>query len=303
MTNFDPHVKLTRDNLRELPPLCADGAWGTEMIKLGARPGEICDLWNIQAPEKVFAVASNYVAAGAQVILTNTFNSNRIALEKHGMADRAGELSRAGAAISKRAAAGKAYVFASIGPCGKMVMMGEIDAAEVTAAAAEQAVALVEGGVDAIVIETQTDLMEAEAALKGCLDAVNVPVGVSFSFDSGPNNEYTMMGVSVAQVYDMAKANGASFVGANCGVGIESFAPIVRSFSACGADLPLWVKGNAGKPTLGENGSLCYSAPPELYAGVVKELLDAGAKFIGGCCGSGPEHIRAIAEQMRRLLS
>jgi len=180
-----------------------------------------------------------------------------------------------------------------------MVMMGEVDTQDVSRSAAEQAVALVEGGADAIIIETQTDLMEAEAALQGCLDAVSVPVGVSFSFDSGPNNEFTMMGASVAQVYEMAKTNGASFVGANCGVGVESFEPIIRALAACGTDLPLWAKGNAGKPTVADDGTLCYSAPPEAYAHVVSGLIAAGAKFIGGCCGSGPAHVRAIAEALR----
>lgn len=299
---FDPNVTLTRDNLRNLPPLCADGAWGTEMIRMGAAPGQLCDLWNLEFPDKVYSVAKAYVDAGAQVILTNTFNSNRIALGNHGLADRAAALSKAGAALSKQAAAGKAYVFGSIGPCGKMVVMGEVDPKEVEDSAAEQAAALIEGGADAIVIETQTDLIEAEAALRGCLAATDVPVGVSFTFDSGADNEFTMMGVSIPQAYEMAAANGASFVGANCGVGIESFSSIARAFSACGRTLPLWVKGNAGKPSIAGDGSLVYMASPDVYAHAVKSLLDAGAKFIGGCCGSAPAHIKAIADAMRKLL-
>src|SRR3990170_4145897 len=150
---FDPNTKLTRGNFRDLPPLCTDGAWGTEMQKLGAMPGQMCDTWNVEAPEKVFSVAKSYVDAGAQIILTNTFNSNRIVLAKHGFAERAFELTKAGAAVSKRAAHGKAYVFGSIGPCGKMVMMGEITEEEVEESAAEQARVMAEGGADAIVVE------------------------------------------------------------------------------------------------------------------------------------------------------
>ncbi|HOE64904.1 MAG TPA: homocysteine S-methyltransferase family protein [Candidatus Hydrogenedentes bacterium] len=295
---FDASVKLTKANFNDLPPLCTDGAWGTEMQKLGARPGQMCDVWNVEQPDKVFSVAKGYVDAGSQVILTNTFNSNRIVLAKHNMAARAAEFSREGAAISKKAASGKAYVFASIGPCGKIVMMGEIDPAEVEEAAAEQAKAFAEGGADAIVIETQSDLVEAEAAIKGVLRAVDLPVGLSFTFDSGANNDFTMMGASIPQVCDLAKQYGASFVGANCGAGIETFVNIAQEFAACGTGIPVWVKGNAGKPELDDSGRTVYRAKPEVYSAVVNDLLGAGAKFIGGCCGSSPDHIRAVAQAM-----
>lgn len=202
---FDPAMKLTRDNFKNLPPLCSDGAWGTEMQRLGAEPGQMCDTWNTEFPEKVLSVAQSYVDAGAQIILTNTFNSNRVALVRHGIPELAYELTRTGAKISRRAAQGKAYVFGSIGPCGKMVMMGEISEGEVEEAAAEQARAMAEGGADAIVIETQTDLMEAEASARGCLAACDLPVGISFTFDSGKGNSFTMMGVDPEQAYNMAR--------------------------------------------------------------------------------------------------
>ncbi|HOD50213.1 MAG TPA: homocysteine S-methyltransferase family protein [Candidatus Hydrogenedentes bacterium] len=295
---FDPNVKLTRQNIKELPPLCTDGAWGTEMAKRGGDPGYICDVWNLERPDAVFAVAKDYVDAGAQVILTNTFNSNPIALNRHLLANKAAELNRLGAEISKRAAKGKAYVFASIGPCGKMVMMGDIDPAVVEEAAARQAHVLEAGGADAIVIETQSDIVEAEAILKGALRGCSLPVGVSFTFDSGENNDKTMMGVSIAQAYAMAKVSGASFVGANCGAGIETFPNIARQYAACGADLPIWIKGNAGLPETDGLGNMVFRAGPEIYAQAVPELLEAGARFIGGCCGSTPDHVRAIAKAM-----
>lgn len=295
---FDANVKLTRANFSDLPPLCTDGAWGTEMQKLGAAPGQMCDVWNIEQPEKVLSVAQGYVDAGSQVILTNTFNSNRIVLAKHDMANRAAEFSRAGAAISKKAAKGKAYVFASIGPCGKLVMMGEIDPAEVEDAAAEQARAFAEGGADAIVIETQSDLVEAEAALKGVLRAVDLPAGLSFTFDSGENHDHTMMGASISEVCYLAQQYRVNFVGANCGAGIETFVHIAQQFAACETSIPIWVKGNAGRPELDDNGRTVYRAKPEVYASVVDDLLAAGARFIGGCCGSSPEHIRAVAQAM-----
>lgn len=308
---FDPARKLTRENLRDLPPLCADGAWGTEMQKLGAKPGELADVWNLEQPGKVLAVAKSYVDAGSQVILTNTFSSNRILLGIHGMADRAFALSKAGAEISRQAAQGRAYVFASIGPCGKMVMMGEADPGEVRAAAAEQARAFEEGGADAIVIETQSDLVEAGAALQGCLEACALPVGVSFTFDAGASNDRTMMGVSIAEAYNLAVSGGASFVGANCGAGIETFVEIAKTFQVCasgagggplggmtGSELPIWIKGNAGRPQVDAAGNVRYNAGPEVFAAVVPPLLLAGARFIGGCCGSTPDHIRAIAKAL-----
>ena len=300
---FDPNVKLTKENIISLPPLCTDGAWGTEMAKLGAQPGQMCDPWNVDEPEKVFSVAKGYVDAGAHIILTNTFNSNRIALEKHGLADRAAEISMAGAAISRRAAAGKAYVFASIGPCGKLVMMGEIAPGEVEDSAAEQAEALAAGGADAIVIETQTDLAEAEAVLKGALKGCGLPVGLSFTFDSGENRDHTMMGVSIPQACELAKANGASFAGANCGAGIETFVSIAGQYAACGSGLPIWVKGNAGLPEVDDAGNTVFRASPGLYAAAVPGLLKAGARFIGGCCGSTPEHIRATAAALAAALA
>jgi methionine synthase I (cobalamin-dependent) len=366
---FDPTRKLTRENLRDLPPLCTDGAWGTEMQKLGARPGELADVWNLEQPDKVLSVAKSYVEAGSQVILTNTFSSSRILLGIHGMADRAFALSKAGAELSKRAAQGKAYVFASIGPCGKMVMMGEADPDEVRAAAAEQARAFEEGGADAIVIETQSDLVEAQAALQGCLEACALPVGVSFTFDAGASNDRTMMGVRIPEVYDLAVKGGASFVGANCGAGIETFVGIAKAFQACegglasrsnaaggsggggvpsggpggaaadrrsggggpgdggsaskgggfggaaadprpvgggpasaggslSAALPIWIKGNAGRPQVDSAGNVRYTAGPEVFAAAVPPLLAAGAKFIGGCCGSTPEHVRAMSKAL-----
>lgn len=295
---FDPTAKLSKENFRQLPPLCTDGAWGTEMEKLGAQPGQICDTWNVDEPGKVLSVAEAYVEAGARIILTNTFSSNRIVLAKHDLAGRAAELSQAGAELSKRAAEGKAYVFGSIGPCGKMVMMGEVTPEEVEASAAEQAAALAKGGVGAIVIETQSDLVEAEAILRGALGACDIPIGVSFTYDFGADKDRTMMGVSIPEAAALAGGIGASFVGANCGAGIETFVNLAAQYAAAAAGLPIWVKGNAGKAEIDDEGRTVYKAGPQAYADAVAPLLEAGAHFIGGCCGSSPKHVRAVAAAM-----
>ena len=296
--------RLTRGNFGALSRLPTDGAWGTELMKLGGASTELKDLWNVSAPDKVLQVAQSYVQAGARVILTNTFSSNAIMLARHGAAGRSAELSRAGAAISRQAAnqaAGqstgeRALVFGSIGPTGKLVSLKQLAVAEAEAAFAEQAAALAAGGADAIVIETMADLAEAQAALRACMAACDLPVGVSFSFDSGKDKNRTMMGVTPAQAWKMAHENGASFIGANCGIGIDAYVKIARELAACGDALPLWIKGNAGRPEMDADGSVHYRAGPEVFAQAVPELLAAGAHFIGGCCGSTPDHVRAVVQ-------
>ena len=287
-------AKLTRDNFKQLPLSPTDGAWGTELMKLGEPSAELKELWNVSAPDRVLQVARSYVDAGARIILTNTFSANRVVLDRHGVTGRAAELSRAGAAISRRAAADRALVFGSIGPTGKLVSMKQLSVADAEAAFAEQAVALAEGGADAIVIETMADLEEAKAALRACLGACDLPVGVSFTFDAGKEKNRTMMGVSPAQAWAAARDGGASFVGANCGIGIDAYVKVARELAQCGAELPLWIKGNAGRPEMAADGSVHYRAGPEDFSRAVPELVAAGVRVIGGCCGSTPAHVAAI---------
>ncbi len=292
--------KLTREGIGRLPPLCIDGAWGTELMKLGGSPGELRDLWNLSAPDKVFRVARSYVEAGARIILTNTFSANRVVLEAHGVAGKLAEVNRAGAEISRCAAGDHAYVFASIGPTGKMISMGDLDPGKAREVFAEQAAALAAGGADAICIETQSDLEEARAALRGCLEACSLPVGVTFTFDSGRDRDRTMMGVTVEQAWRLARDEGAAFTGANCGVGIENALPLAGRFIACGGDLPIWIKANAGRPEPGPDGRPVFRGAPEAFAEAAGPLLDLGVRFIGGCCGSTPDHVRAVAAAMDR---
>lgn len=293
--------KLTRENFNQLPLSPTDGAWGTELMRLGGSSTELKDLWNISAPDKVLQVASSYVEAGASIILTNTFSSNSVTLERHGAGGRATELSRAGAAISRQAAGGRALVFGSIGPTGKLVSMKQLSVADAEAAFAEQAAALAAGGADAIVIETMADIEEAKAALRACLRACDLPVGVSFTFDSGKDKNRTMMGVTPAQAWKAAQEGGASFVGANCGIGIDAYIKVAQELAQCGSDLPLWIKGNAGRPEMEADGSVHYRAGPEDFRRAVPELVAAGVRFIGGCCGSTPAHVVAIVAAIANL--
>lgn len=281
-------------------PLISDGAWGTEMQKRGLTGGDVGDFWNLEHPERVEEVARAYCDAGSRVILTNTFRSNPIALAAHGRDADTEALNRAGVAISKRAAAGRALVFASLGPCGKLLVTGDVSEAEVEAAFARQAGALAQAGADALLLETMSDLAEARLALAAAR-RTGLPTIVSFAFDTGRNHDRTMTGATPEQAARAAEEGGADAVGANCGAGIGAFAGICgRLRGACG--LPVWLKPNAGLPSV-ERGQVLYSASAKEFAAGAAALFDDGASFVGGCCGTSPEFIRALAKRTGTCVS
>ena len=268
--------------------LITDGAWGTELQARGLDPGAAPDTWNLTHPERVEAVARAYVDAGSQVILTNTFRANAVAMEGDLEA-----INRAGVEISKRAAAGKALVFASIGPTGKMLMAGEIDAEQVSAAFAAQSAALAAAGADALLVETMSDIEEACQAVAAA-KSTGLPVIVSFAFDSGKNKDRTMMGATPEAVAVAMVEAGADAVGANCGVGVEHAATVCRRLRAA-CDLPIWIKPNAGLPKM-EGTAVRYDTSADFFASHYAALCEAGASFLGGCCGSTPDFIRALVK-------
>ncbi len=289
-----PLSHQTLETLLAKLPVITDGAWGTQLQARGLEAGECPDAWNVQFPSRVEEVARAYVEAGSQVILTNTFRSNRITLAGHGLADKAAQLNREGAAISRRAAAGRAFVFASIGPTGKMLVTGEAGEEEMSAAFAEQAEALAEGGADALVIETMSDLAEAKLALAAA-KATGLPVVACMVFDSGRNKDRTMMGVTPEQAARELTGAGADVVGANCGVGIAGYVEICRRLRAA-TERPVWIKANAGLPEIVE-GRAVYRMTPDEFAAHLPALVEAGASFAGGCCGTSPEFISALRRQ------
>jgi methionine synthase I (cobalamin-dependent) len=239
----------------------------------------------------VAQVAKAYVDAGSQVILTNTFGASRIMLARHGAAKQAPEINRAGAVISREAASGMAKVFASIGPSGAMLMMGDVSEDDVRDAFVEQADALAEGGADGIVIETMSDLTEARIAITAARDT-GLPVVACMSYDSGKSKDRTMMGITPEQAAKELAAAGADVIGANCGQGIEGYIPICARLRAA-TSLPIWIKPNAGLPVV-VDGRAVYKTTPEEFVSYAQALVDAGASFIGGCCGSNPDFIRAL---------
>jgi methionine synthase I (cobalamin-dependent) len=280
-------------NLSELVasgPVLADGAWGTELQQRGLAPGDCPDSWNLLRPEAVEQVARAYVEAGSRVILTNTFRGNRVALAGHGLEDVAFAINRAGASISRRAADGAAIVFASIGPTGKMLAAGEITPELAAQVFEEQAVALAEGGADALLIETMSDPDEASIALASARKT-GLPSIVSFTFDSGRNKDRTMTGATPEQAARRLTEAGADAVGANCGTGIPEYVAVCRRLRAA-TSLPIWIKANAGLPEM-DDGHLRYRTTADQFASHLPALVEAGANFIGGCCGTTPEFIRA----------
>lgn len=278
-------------------PVVTDGAWGTQLQARGLPAGQCPDAWNLERPSEVEAVARAYVEAGSQIILTNTFRANRLALAGYGLAHRVREINRAGAEISRRAAGGSARVFASMGPTGRMLMIGETTEEELQQVFAEQAQALAEGGADGIVVETMSDLAEAAIAVRAAR-ATGLPVVASMVFDSGKNLDRTMMGVTPEQAAVGLREAGADVVGANCGQGVAGYVAVCRRLRAA-AEVPVWIKANAGLPEL-VNGVPVYRMRPEEFAGYVPALVEAGASFIGGCCGTHPEFIRAIRRALGR---
>jgi len=282
--------------LLEGRPVLLDGAWGTQLQERGLPIGACPDAWNLEAPEKVEAVARAYVEAGSAAILTNTFGSNRYALERHGLAERAADLARAGAAISLRAAGGRASVIASIGPSGRMLAMGEVGEADLAEAFGEQARALREAGVEAAVVETMSDVAEAVIAVRAAVEA-GLEVAASMVYDAGRNGDRTMMGQTPEEAAEALAAAGALVIGTNCGKGAEQMLPICRRLRSA-TSLPLWVKPNAGLPEL-VDGRAVYRTGPAEWTRRMRAIVEAGADLVGGCCGTTPAHVAALAADLR----
>ena len=290
--------------------LVADGAMGTELAARGLAAGAPPEAWNLERPEAVADVSRAYVEAGAQVLLTNTFGGTRWKLARSGLADRTAAVNRAAVEAARRGAgrsagrsadrsAGRALVFASIGPTGELVApLGPREPAEFVAVFAEQVAACAAAGADGVCIETMTALEEALAALAAARQAApGLPAVVSMTFDRGAKTVATVMGVRPEQAAQALDEAGADLVGSNCGDGIEGHIEVARRLRSA-TRRPVWIKSNAGRPEL-VAGRTVFRQTPEAMAGHVAALLAAGANVVGGCCGTTPEHIRAIAAAAR----
>ena len=283
--------------------LVSDGAWGTFLHAKGLKTGECPELWNVTHQQEVLDIAKSYVAAGADMIETNSFGGSRFKLEHYGLADRAYELNKAAAVISRRAAGDGFFVLGSIGPTGKILMMGDVSEEELYDAFKEQAIALADGGADAIVVETMTAIDEAVAAIKAAKENTDLEVICTFTFDKTINDDYkTMMGVSPEMMAEAVLEAGADIIGTNCGNGMKRMVDIVSALRHAAPKTPILVHANAGAPVI-ENGVTVFPETPEEMFRLVPALIDAGANIIGGCCGTTPDHISAIRRAVRTRTS
>lgn len=276
-------------------PLLADGAMGTQLQEAGLEPGGCGEAWNLDKPDRVLAIQRSYAEAGSDCLTTNTFGGSRIMLERHGEGHRVVEINRAGARLA-RAAFGdrEGWVLGDLGPFGGMMEpYGEIVRTDVEMAFLEQARALIEGGVDAILVETQTALEELEIGVKAARQAGASCIIGSMAFDKMFESEEvrTMMGVSPEEAAERMVEMGVDIVGLNCGtgVGMTKAAQTIRRYRGS-CDRPLLAQPNAGQPELVDFRTVYRETPEEMASGLT-DLLDAGAVIIGGCCGSTPAHI------------
>ena len=277
-----------------------DGAMGTELMARGLPQGASPEAWTIERPDLVREVHEAYFAAGSDVVSTNTFGASPIKLAGHGLERRAHELNRAAALLARDAAPAGRYVAGSMGPTGKFLKpQGDYAEEEFSAAFAEQARGLADGGADVLIIETQYDLREALAALRGARSATALPVFVTMTFNAFPRGYFTLMGDTVARAAAELERNGAQAVGANCTLNSEQMVGCVRAIRQA-TTLPVIAQANAGQPIIGEDGRVRYSQGLDDYVRFVPEIIRAGAGFIGGCCGTNPSYIRAMARIIRK---
>ena len=285
------------DVLRSGRLLVSDGAWGTLLKAKGLQAGECPDRWSLDHPREVQAIAEAYCAAGADLVETNSFGANALQLDHYGLAGRAAEISEAAARLSAGAAAaagGERWVIASVGPTGRILMMGDVTEATLSAAFREQVAALARGGADAICIETMSDIQEALLALRAVKELTACTAIVTFTFSRTRQGGYrTMMGVSPEAAATAMLAGGADIIGTNCGNGSEGMVEIVRAMRAVAGETPILVQANAGLPRQ-VNGTDVFPETPAEMAAQVPRLVAAGASAIGGCCGTTPAHIAAI---------
>lgn len=295
---------MRTDTLRQTlarRPLLGDGATGTQLQSMGLAPGACGELWNVAQPDRVRELHRRYVAAGADLLTTNTFGGNAFVLGNHGAAARVRELNVAAARLAREIAGDAAWVLGDIGPFGGMLEpLGETPPAEAEAAFRAQAAALLEGGADAILIETMSDPSELTLAVQAARSAGARCVLATFAFQESAVGLRTMMGTTVAAAIVAALAAGADIVGANCGTGLSlaDYELLTAELAAAARGAPVIVQPNAGSPVL-RVGRISYAESAAEFAAAAPRLLAAGARIVGGCCGSTPEHIAAMRPFVR----
>jgi len=291
---------LERLNSGEI--LVADGATGSNLQKMGLKAGQAPEDLIIDNPAILMELESMFVKAGSDIILTCTFGGTRMRMKDSKYQDRAPEVNIRAVELARKAAAsaGRSDVLVggSMGPVGGLIKpYGPLEEGEVKAAFAEQAKALAEGGADLLVIETMFAFEETTAAFEAAKSVTDLPIVVSFSYDRGTRS---MMGVKPKDVMKRYTEMGANVIGANCGTTLENMETIITEYANTVPNFPMWAKPNAGIPRMDiETEKAVYDMEPEDMANFAKKYVALGAKIVGGCCGSTPEHIAAIAKAVK----
>jgi 5-methyltetrahydrofolate--homocysteine methyltransferase len=285
--------------LEEGKILISDGAWGTFLHELGLEVGDCPEIWNVTHRQQVLSIAKSYIDAGADMILTNSFGAHPIRLQHYGLQDRAFELNETAAAISREAAGNDHFVLGSMGPSGAILLMGEHSEEEVYDGFRIQVEGLAKGGADAICVETMSAIDEACLAIKAAKEITNLEVACTFTYNKTVHGYYrTMMGVSPEDMIKAVINAGADIIGANCGIGFDQMIEVVQSIRQIDKKTPVLVHANAGMPIIKE-GKTIFPETPEIIAPKIKQLINAGANIIGGCCGTSPEHIKTLVREVR----
>jgi 5-methyltetrahydrofolate--homocysteine methyltransferase len=286
-----------KDYLLQDRILIADGATGTQLLKVGLKAGVAPESWNLDNTEAIINLHRSYLDAGADIVLTNTFGGSRLRLERHQLQDRVYEINAAAARLARQAVGDHGFVFGDIGPSGSLLQpFGKVSYEEAVSAFKEQAEGLLANGVDAILIETMSDLNEAKAAVEGVrqVDKV-VPILVTFSFDT---HGRTMMGLTPVKAAESIWPLGVTAIGANCGRTLSETLTAIEQMRAAIPEAVLMAKPNAGLPHASD-GNIVYDVTPEVMAEFAQRFAEQGVKVFGGCCGSTPEHIQAIAQVLK----
>jgi 5-methyltetrahydrofolate--homocysteine methyltransferase len=276
-------------------PVVYDGATGTFLQKLGLPTGAAPETWVLSNAAMVFSAAEAYINAGAQMILTCTFGGTAFRLREAGLEFQAYEINRQAAQLAKEAARGRALIVGDIGPLGYLALaLGSLSYTDAVSQFAAQAQALSEGGVDLFHIETMSDLKEMQAAIQGVRQASPLPIMVTLSFDTQGK---TLTGISPAQAAQELTRWRVNAIGVNCGSGPWETASILRELHAGASEIPLIAKPNAGSPEI-RGGQRVYPVEPARFGLLAREWVRAGARIIGGCCGTTPEYIAAIKREL-----
>ncbi len=287
-----------RERLSQSGIIVLDGATGTMLQSAGLPTGTAPELWNVQRPDVIRDLHKSYIDSGAKAVLTNTFGGTRLRLDRTGLGKQVRKLNVQAAIIAREMAKEDVLVFGDIGPSGSMLEpFGDLSIQVAREAFAEQAGFLLEGGADAIFIETMSDLQETIAAVRGAQQATDLPILVCMSFDT---HGRTMMGVTPEEAATKLWELNVDAVGANCGRSLQENLDVVRKMKAAVGEATLIAKPNAGLPQV-QGGNTVYDVTPEAMANYALKFASIGAKIIGGCCGSTPAHIQAMSSALSKM--